>query len=210
MKHSCSRIFIVFAFSIFLSGEVFSQVFRWDVKTLTDSSGIDWVQEIAKTLHRRYATIEGLTVKDEQFSSCHDVGANSRREDERRVVKMKVRLIRVKKEANDDDYHIVIQSLTNGDNFMVAEIPDPDRPEFEGAEYADLRTRFADLRTTIERLLNNNVTQSFKDFPPNIIIKIYGVPFWDCHHPGDVSGAAQDFREIHPVLEIDQITPAPI
>lgn len=205
MKSSFSRVLIFVTLSIFLSGEVFSQVFRWDVKTLTDSSGINWVQEVEKTHHRRYASIEGLTVKEEQFTSCHDVGLNSRREDEERVVKMKVRLIKVKVEANDNDYHIVIQSLTNDTNTMVAEIPDPDRPEFAGAEYADLRARFAGLRATIEGLLNKNITQDFKDFPPNIIIKIYGVPFWDCHHPGSVSGASNDFREIHPVLEIDEL-----
>lgn len=207
MKHSCPRILLVLAFNIFLPGEVFSQAFRWDVKTLTDSSGIDWEGEIAKTVHRRYTSIEGLTVKEEQFHSCQSVGLNSRREDERRVVKMKVRLIEVKKEANDNDYHIVIQSLTDSDNFMVTEIPDPGGAEYEGVEYSDLRVRLAGLRATVEGLLDDNVTQSFKDFPPNIIVKLYGVPFWDCHHPGEVSGAAKDFREIHPVLEMDEMQP---
>src|SRR4051812_48340265 len=88
-------------------------VFRWDVKTLTDNSGIDWNAKLATAKHATYASIEGLTVNNVQFASCTDVGLNSRRSDEKRVVRMKVRIISVKTEGNDNDYHVVMQSLTD-------------------------------------------------------------------------------------------------
>jgi hypothetical protein len=208
IKNKGMRAKIIFLISLFIliTGEAFSPhpVFRWDVKTLTDNSGIDWMAELGKAKHRPYASIEALTTQPIQFNSCHDVGTNSRRGDEKRVVRLKVCLVQVKKETNDNDFHIVIQSLTNSNNKMVAEIPDPGDEEYNGPEYANLRTLFAGLRTTIETLLNNNVTTQFKNFPAGTNVKIYGVPFWDCKHPGNVNGASVDFRELHPVLEIDQ------
>jgi hypothetical protein len=200
-----AKIFLFIIVLIIARGLVFSQhpVFRWDVKTLTDSSGIDWMSELEKVKNKHFASIEGLTKKPVQFNSCHDVGSNTRRFDEKRVVKLKVRLIKVKKETNDNDFHIVIESLTNSNNHMVVEIPDPNDDEFTDPKYGNLRNIFTDLRTTIETLLNNNVTTAFKNFPNNTMVKIYGVPFWDCKHPGSVSGASMDFREIHPVLKIE-------
>ena len=178
-------------------------VFRWDVKTLTDNSGINWPAKLASAHHSRLASIEGLTTKDVQFNSCHDVGHDTRRSDEQRVVKLKVRLLKVKSEANDNDYHIVIQSLTSSSHTMVAEIPDPGDEELQGDEFTELRNVFTSLRSKIDSLLNGHVTGTLKSFPGNIIVTIYGIPFWDCKHGGGVVGASKDFREIHPVLEID-------
>lgn len=86
---------------------------------------------------------------------------------------------------------------------MVAEIPSPEDVEFADTKYIELHDRFTRLRAKIRELLRGNVTTKFKLFPDGTIVTIYGVPFWDCAHPGKVSGAARDFREIHPVLEIE-------
>jgi hypothetical protein len=88
---------------IIIAGVTFSQhpVFRWDVKTLTDSSGVDRRDELEKVKSKHFASIEGLTKKPVQFNSCYEVGNNTRRFDGKRVVKLKVCLIRVKKETND-------------------------------------------------------------------------------------------------------------
>lgn len=177
-------------------------IFRWDVKTLTDNSGIDWMLQLEKTKNGRLASIEGLTKKAIQFTNCGLKTKNTRRSDEKRVVKLRVKLVKVKRETNDNDYHIVIQSLTNKNHQMVAEIPDSADDVFSGSIYADIKQCFAGLRTQVDSLLGDNVTTAFKNFPPNTIITIYGIPFWDCQHPGEVSGASKDFREIHPVLEI--------
>ena len=179
-------------------------VFRWDVKTATDSSGIDWVQKLEDARDNHFATIEGLTKKKIAFNSCHDVGKNTRRPDEKRVVRMRIKLIKVKKEANDDDYHIVMQSLTNGKNKMVAEVPDPGIEELEGSEFSELRGLFTAVRAKVEELLGDAITQSFKNFPPNTVVIIYGVPFYDCKHGGAVLGASKNFRELHPVMEIEE------
>ena len=106
-------------------------------------------------------------------------------------------------EDNDNDYHIVMQSLTNSKNKMVAEIPDPEIAELQGSEFEQLRNAFRALRTKIEELLEDNVTGTFKNFPANTIVTIYGVPFYDCKHGGAVVGASKNFRELHPVLEIN-------
>jgi hypothetical protein len=179
--------------------------FRWDVKTLTDDSNVDWQESLDRTRLGRFATIEGLTTKATQYSSCHSVGKNSRRADEKRIVKLRVRLIKVKKEDNDNDYHIVLQSLINKNHFMVAEIPDPEDKDFQTQQFSWMKNVFSSLRQKIEQLMpNGRVTGSFKNFPAGTEMTVYGVPFWDCKHPGNVSGAAKDFREIHPVLELDQ------
>ena len=195
----------LFLLILFLTGfpSLAQPVFRWDVKTLTDSSGIDWLQKLEDTRDNALASIEGLTKKPIAFSSCHNVGKNTRRSDEKRVVRMKIKLVKVKKEDNDNDYHIVMQSLTNSKNKMVAEIPDPEIAELQGSEFEQLRNAFRALRTKIEELLEDNVTGTFKNFPANTIVTIYGVPFYDCKHGGAVVGASKNFRELHPVLEIN-------
>lgn len=180
--------------------------FRWDVKTLTDDSGIDWMMELQKARDNKLASIEGLTKKGVQYNSCTNIGKNTRRPDEKRVVKLKIRLIEVKKEDNDGDYHVVMQSVTNSSHYMVAEIPDPATDRLKGDKYGELRERFGDLRDKIKTLLGNNknVTTSFKKFPGSPLVTVYGIPFWDCSHVGGVSNAAPDYREIHPVLDIEQ------
>jgi hypothetical protein len=203
--HSIIKSFILIQVICFYAQNDFAQhpVFRWDVKTLTDNSGIDWQAKLESAHHARLASIEGLTKKDIQFKSCHDVGHNTRRTDELRVVKLKVRLWEVKREP-DNDYHVVLQSLTDSRNTMVAEIPDPEDEELQGSEFAGLRSKFEELRSFIDSSLNAHVTGTPKKFPADIIVTIYGVPFWDCKHPIGVGGASKDFREIHPVLEIDE------
>lgn len=193
----------LFFVAIFFINALFSQpVFRWDVKTLTDSSGIDWMNKLQKANHNKYASIEGLTVKPVQFSNCFSAKKNTRRSDEKRVVKLKIRLIKIKIESNDNDYHIVLQSLTDTSHYMVAEIPDPDDSVYQSSEYAAYRQLFGQLRDQVKSLLGKDPSKSFKRFPGNLIVKIYGVPFWDCQHQGSVNGASVDFREIHPVLQI--------
>ena len=198
MKPSCLFIFISL-----LASSLSAQTFRWDVKTLTDNSGIDWMQKIETAKQAHYASIEGLTTKQIQYNSCSNQGSNTRRSDEKRVVKLRVRLIKIKKEGNDNDYHIVMQSLKDTAIYMVAEIPDPTQNVFQSSQFADLRQLFAQLRDQAKTLLGKNVTETFKNFPGNTISKIYGVPFWDCKHPDNVKGASVDFREIHPVLKIE-------
>jgi len=196
--------YLFFVFLTSISFNSFSQpVFRWDVKTLTDQSGIDWVQQLQNAKQGPYATIEALTTKPVQFTSCNNKAKNTRRNDELRVVKLNVKLVQVKTESNDNDYHIVIQSLTNASHYMVAEIPDPATSVLQSSKYIDIRDRFTRLRQKIGTLLQKNPTSKFKDFPDNTIVTIYGVPYWDCKHPGNVSGASKDFREVHPVLEIE-------
>lgn len=193
-----STFFVVLLFS----ASAFAQSFRWDVKTLTDDSGIDWLNKLENARDNRLATIEGLTTKTNPFF-CNFTGRNTRRSDEKRVVRIKVRLIEIKTESNDKDYHIVIQSLTNSNNFMVAEVPDPSIPEYEGDEYAFLREHFTNLREEIKLLVNQRITQQFKPFPLNTIVTLLGVPFYDCNHPSPVRGESKNSREIHPVLDID-------
>ena len=185
-----------------LSYSAFAQSFRWDVKTLTDDSGIDWLHKLENARDNRLATIEGLTTKPNPFY-CNFTGTNTRRSDEKRVVRMKVRLIEIKSESNDKDYHIVIQSLNNNDNLMVAEVPDPSIAEYDDSAHAHLREHFIALREEIKTLFGQRITQSFKAFPPNTIVTLLGVPFYDCNHPSPVRGESKNSREIHPVLDID-------
>jgi hypothetical protein len=204
MNTRFKKFTLLFFISLFYSFTITAQpVFRWDVKTLTDSSGIDWLHRLELAKDNHFATIEGLTTKPIAFNSCTSRAKNTRRYDEKRVVRLSVRLIKIKSEANDEDYHIVIQSLTDENNFMVAEIPDPETPVLQFPEYADLREQYQKLRDDIKNLLQENVTRAFKDFPPNTIVTIYGVPFYDCKHASSVSGASVNFREIHPVLGIE-------
>lgn len=92
-------LFFLLAF-ITLSCGAFAQhpVFRWDVKLLIDASGIDWAKELIKAKQDSLARMEELTEGTIRFRSCHDVGRNSRKEDEMKVVKLRVRLIKVKRE----------------------------------------------------------------------------------------------------------------
>lgn len=174
--------------------------FRWDVKSLTDHSGIDWLAALEKARASKYTRLEYLTVGKAKFTNCNFADPNSRRDDEKRVVKLRVKLLKVKIEESTGVYHLVLQSLTNKKNIIAAIIPAPDDQEY--VEEDDYRFLFEELRTKVSNLLGQKPGNEFQSFPVNNIVTIYGVPFWDCKPVAGTKGMAANGRSIYPLLDL--------
>lgn len=164
--------------------------YRWFVKTLTDNEGNDVFKLAAKPSSLFTLINEPRTVPD------HENNSQFRYKDECRKVKLEVTLYKIKEEAKDHDFHIILKS---GNNTMVGEVPDGNCGAFDN--HPVLRKHFNDLRNQIIDAIGFHPTRKLKAVYRNVIIE--GVPFWDEneteHKP---TGSAQNQHEIHPITKI--------
>jgi hypothetical protein len=174
--------------------------FRWDVKSLSDDSGIDWLGALEKARTSKYTRPEYLLAGKAKFNDCSYSVPNSRREDESQVVKLKLKLLKVKKDEISGVYHLVLQSLNNKNNIFGGMIPAPDDQEF--VEEDDYRFLFEDLRKKVTDLLGQKIGNEFQSFPANTMVTVYGIPFWDCKPATGAKGMALNGRSIYPVLDL--------
>jgi hypothetical protein len=74
---------------------------------------------------------------------------------------------------------------------------DPTCPDYDNNPF--LRAHFTKTRAD-----GMKVKDKWKETNKNPVkVKITGVPFWDGVHTGNVTGASQSFREIHPIIKIE-------
>jgi hypothetical protein len=154
---------------------------RWSIKTCIDSdtTKINFNNIIPSTI----AYQRSLPVQT-------TLPANNRLPLEDTVYSLTCHLIKYKLEA-DQDIHLVISTINNPNETMIAEICDPACPSIiNTSRYAELST----LRTWF--VSNYNPTSSWKN--ANVNIHITGVGFYDFPH--GQTGAAPNQREIHPIL----------
>jgi hypothetical protein len=162
---------------------------RWDVKTLTDNSGIKWF-----TLAPHKTTIEQLiaTLPPKTLSTANKTDAKlPRLASEKKLVKITVYVTEIKNEK-DRDLHFVLES-PDTESEMVGEIPNPDCKTFENLP--ELKEKFTEVRE-----VGDSVKQLLNIRDEAILVEIVGVPFFDATH--GQTGGAPNGREIHPIISI--------
>jgi hypothetical protein len=154
---------------------------RWAVKTLSDDDR-DQVD-----LRPVDVTIEKL-VRQRRPEVLLPFG---RAELEKHVFRVEGQLIRLIQE-NDQDWHLVIASVTNPSVTMVAEVPNPDCSGVCTSGFGEIYSR---VRT---RLLDRtNASGGARSFH----IRLTGVAFFDYAH-GQI-GLAPNGIELHPILAVE-------
>ncbi len=187
-----------FTFFLFHSVNTFSQDksvvchgrFRWSVKTLVDSGGIEMLT-MAPSDTSFDAFVKIKPDRKLGIFSKKD-GRLPRLPDEKHVVRLKAYIESIK-EMGDKDFHIVLKSTTS-DAHMVAEVPDPQCYQLK--HLPALQQRYSEARMEGER-----VKKLIKELKQPVLVEITGVPFWDARHWW-LHGSSKTGREIHPVLEI--------
>lgn len=196
---TCKPVTILMLF-IFSSLVVFTQTttdkcgtWRWSIKTLTDKDSV-----VLLNKQPIPATIDAMVMikppKILKSSSSKD-GKIPRYTREKQVVEITAYVTEIITEA-DRDLHFVLKSPTS-DKTMVGEIPDPTCPDYDNNPA--LRAHFTKTREDGMKVKDKWKATNKKP----VKVKITGVPFWDGVHSGNVTGASQYFREIHPILSIE-------
>lgn len=158
---------------------------RWAVKALLDQDTI--------ALH--FVQAPSLAAID-TFAPRQTVNENTPRMDfETQIVTVRAKVLQMKRESDDNDIHLLLQD--DSGYTMIAEVPDPDDcPDVATSSHAD---NFRGVREYIASHFGTPTTR-FKDV--NQTVQVTGVLFQDFPH--NQTGAAPNYREIHPVLMLSE------
>ena len=174
---------VICYFCLLICCAVYSQcgTERWNVKILADSgaNAINFTP-VGSTVHKQLAFAK---------PAYHE--NNQRDITEKKVYRLKCKLIKYKAEE-DKDWHLVVQDLSTTE-MMVVEIP--------SLECIDqTNPRFGKIDVSRKRLKAQvgPVTQQYRLPPAGTRLEVTGVGFFDkSNHPAGFKG-----RELHPVLEL--------
>jgi len=166
---------------------------RWSIKTLTDKDSTTLLNK--KPIPATIDVMVKIKPPKVLKASSRNDGKLPRYTREKQVVEITVYVTEILTEA-DHDLHFVLKSPTS-DKTMVGEIPDPTCPDYDNNP--KLRAHFS--KTREDGMKVKDMWKATNKKP--VKVKITGIPFWDGAHSGDVTGASQYFREIHPILSIE-------
>jgi len=167
--------------------------FRWDVKTLTDSSDLTFMFDLPSD-----STIEELIAEPPPVKMgilSKKAGHLPRFDSEKHLVKV-IALVTKMSIQGDQDYHIILRS-TESKASMIGEIPDPDCSYL--SDFPIQREKFRVTRKQGDAIFN-----ILKETNKPVLVEVTGVLFWDAPHFW-LKGSSSTGREIHPVLEIKAI-----
>ncbi len=197
------KLFLILSYALFCfcsygqNENVGCSIWRRDVKTLTDLNPED-LNTLLDCKPLRTTVNELISIgQPEPLTNNAKWENEPRYGSEKKPVRVRVMIVACGKEANDHDYHIVIANPDDLSETMVSEIPAPDCADV--AEHAALRERYRELREWFDENITKP-TSKIKELETPIEVDVIGVPFWDGKHPGNVNGAAPNFRELHPIL----------
>jgi hypothetical protein len=159
-------------------------VWRWDVKTLSDSDRKD------VDFHERRIKIDQLRNLDAPTSLSTDTPRLSGIE--KQVYEIRAQVITATIE-DDRDIHLVIASRTAKKHTMIVEFPDPNC-----VDSPFKRDRMGHARQSLLSNCGSISSSSFTDLKGKVVIE--GVGFWDEIH--GQTGVAPNGIELHPVLSI--------
>ena len=164
---------------------------RWSVKTLSDIDGarVSRSAPIWTTVHEQAA------LPAPQLKS-----STARLSSEQTLYQLDGYLIATKHEI-DGDYHLIIRDPSMKVT-MIAEIPDPDRPEVRGTPFAK---RYAAARKMIDSIAGEPSGSTHLLTRPTRV-RISGIGFFDEEHPVAQEGCAPNSRELHPVLQVEPLS----
>lgn len=160
-------------------GEVICGTDRWDVKMVTDVEKQD-LRTRSKTTTIEF--INGLERPDLTIN-----GKTPRQPEEVQVYTIKHCVISTAKLEADNDIHLVLET-GDGSHTMVAEIPDPECPEWENSAFKK------ELAATRGEFLKYQQTYW------NYTFTVKGIIFFDKMHEG--TGHGPNHAELHPILSL--------
>jgi hypothetical protein len=155
---------------------------RWAVKTLGDGYAIS--EPAVRT------TIEEQSALPAQ----HVEESVTRLPTERQLLTVSANLIEARKEF-DGDYHLVLEDPTTHLR-MIAEIPDT-----TGKALKMYKDRFVVARHAIDAI-DGAPGMLGVNYKKPVAVEITGLGFFDEAHMITPNGMPQNFREIHPVIEV--------
>ncbi|MCX6305788.1 MAG: hypothetical protein NT040_12565 [Bacteroidetes bacterium] len=182
-------LFLITGFSQ-VKGNACKGFFRWEVKTLTDSGGIDLLS--ARISDSRLTDLVAVHPPKHFFILSTNDGRLPRYDDEKQQVKVVAMIVSVKTE-HDRDLHIVLKA-PGADVSMIGEIPDPDCRIFDSLPA--LRHAYEKARREMQVAAGQ-----LRATGEPVMVEITGVPFWDARHWW-LRGCAKNGREIHPILSV--------
>jgi hypothetical protein len=164
--------------------------FRWDVKTLTDSGGMDLLSESPADSAISQLVLIKPPVR--MFVLSKKDGRLPRFDSEKHLVRVFAMIEKINIEA-DEDYHVVLRSPGSKAS-MIGEIPDPDCPDLSA--FPALKEKYRNARIQAD-----SIWQQLKNNKKPLLVEITGVPFWDAPHFW-IRGSSRTGREIHPIINI--------
>jgi hypothetical protein len=157
-------------------------VWRWDVKTLSDShrKDVDFTPErIGINALRRKDPPSSLSIDTPRLNGI-----------EKQVYRVRAQVITATIE-DDSDIHLVIAPRSNRGKTMIIEFPHP-----QCVDSALKRPEMRRARRSMLHLCGPISSSSFTDLQGKVVIE--GVGFWDEDH--GQTGVAPNAIELHPVL----------
>lgn len=170
---------------------------RWNVKTLTDDSGIDWDTETPRqtTLsHLDYNSAMAFepTEMDEKHAKMERLGS------EKELVEITCYVYDVKTDYKNGEYHLFLSTRKDGTGKqMDAKIPNTDCKGLK--RYPKLRDAYDKARREADAV------KSWTDAGYVVKVVLVGVPFRNFEY--ESRDNVYSNREIHPVLSLKAYLP---
>ncbi len=182
---------ICISFLIFIN-TLDAQVYRWSVKTLTDTVGqrIYHINPIQDSISRLADT--NLNPRPSKYQLNKGKRANAEK-----VKVTFIAYILATGIEDDGDYHLVMEDLRNGTT-LIAEIPNPESENL--LDFKNLKQDFSNARNEIDTKIGKP-SNSVKNLRKKMKVCVTGFIFFDKMAHG--KGHALNGIEIHPVLEIE-------
>ena len=186
-------IFKIVCLSLFIGiNAIQAQVYRWSVKTLTDTAG----QRVYHTTSIQ-DSISGLadTILNPRPSKSQ-LNKGKRANAEKIKVTFTAYILATGAE-DDGDYHLVMEDVRDAKT-LIAEIPNPESENL--LEFKNLKQDFINARNEIDTKIGKP-TSNVKALHKKVKVYVTGFIFFDKMAHG--KGHALNGIEIHPVLEIE-------
>lgn len=185
LKKIALFIFIIPAFAFSPTGDCGD--YRYDYKILIDDAGLTLFNKRGV----KSSIGELVAIPRPSKEQMH----NRRADQEKRIVTVTAFITACGKE-DDRDYHLILKSL-NGEETLIAEIPDPTCEKLKG--FPGLREDFTAARSFVEQNIDSTPGAiSPLSVPLKVVVK--GAVFFDKTAHGN--GHAPNGIEIHPILRI--------
>jgi hypothetical protein len=155
---------------------------RWAVKTLGD--GYELPAATIQTTIEEQCSLPVQRVEESTY----------RLNSEKQLVHLSANLIEAKREF-DGDYHLVLEDPVTKLH-MIAEIPDT-----SGKASRENKQRFVQARKMIDGIAGAPGMLALK-YPKPVSVEITGLGFFDEPHMVTPKGMPENFREIHPVIQV--------
>ena len=186
-------LFRIICLSLFVGiNAIQAQVYRWSVKTLTDTAGqrIYHINPIQDSISGLADTIVNPRPSKNQLNKGKRANA------EKIKVTFTAYVLATGME-DDGDYHLVMEDLRDTKT-LIAEIPNPESENL--LDFKNLKQDFSHARNEIDTKIGKP-SSTVKALHKKVKVRVTGFIFFDKMAHG--KGHALNGIEIHPVLEIE-------